>query len=125
MSNDERNANGGESVASFARVFVSYTHENRDHKRWVLQLATDLCGNGIDVLLDQWELSFGDDVTLFMERGIRNADRVLLVCTPTYARKANEGQGGVGYERLVVTGEIATKIDTNKFICVLRSGTDK
>jgi len=47
---------------------------------------------------------------------------VLLVCTPAYARKASEGSGGVGYERLVVTGEMAQKIDTTKFICVLRRG---
>jgi hypothetical protein len=105
------------------RVFVSYTHENPDHKRWVSQLATDLRSQGVDAILDQWDLQLGDDVTLFMERGIREAERVLLVCTPAYARKANEGQGGVGYERLVVTGELAAQIDTNKFICVLRSGT--
>lgn len=105
------------------RVFVSYTHESPDHKRWVAALSTELMAKGVDVVLDQWELKLGDDVTLFMEKGIREADRVLLVCTPIYARKANEGEGGVGYERLVVTGEIASKIDTNKFVCVLRSGT--
>lgn len=104
-------------------AFVSYTHENPDHKRWVAQLATDLRAHGVDAQLDQWDLQLGDDVTLFMEKSIRKSERVLLVCTPTYARKANEGEGGVGYERLVVTGEIADKIDTNKFICVLRMGT--
>ena len=103
-------------------VFVSYTHENPDHKRWVAQLATDLRAYGVDATLDQWDLQLGDDLTLFMEHGIREAARVLLVCTPAYMRKANEGEGGVGYERLVVTGELAQRIDTNKFICVLRLG---
>lgn len=105
------------------RVFVSYTHETPDHKRWVSNLASHLRGHGVDATLDQWDLPLGADVTLFMEKGIRDADRVLLVCTPTYARKANEGEGGVGYERLVVTGELAAKTDTNKFICVLRVGS--
>jgi len=105
------------------RVFVSYTHESPDHKRWVSDLARELRDKGVNIVLDQWDLGLGGDVTLFMEKGIRDAERVLLVCTPAYCRKANEGMGGVGYERLVVTSEIASKIDTNKFICVLRAGT--
>lgn len=103
-------------------VFVSYTHESPSHKAWVASLATDLRRRGIDVILDQWDLKLGDDLTLFMERGIRSSARVLLICTPTYKRKADEGQGGVGYERLVVTGEIAANIETNKFVCALRDG---
>src|SRR4051812_25164180 len=98
-----------DSLDRAPRVFVSYTHESPDHKRWVARLSTDLMSNGVEAVLDQWELKLGSDVTLFMEKGIREADRVILVCTPTYARKANEGEGGVGYERLVVTGEIASK----------------
>jgi hypothetical protein len=74
----------------------------------------------VDAILDQWDLQLGADVTLFMEKGIRESERVLLVCTPTYCRKANEGEGGVGYERLVVTGEIAEKIDTTKFIFIIK-----
>lgn len=115
-------ANAKEVQSGPPRVFISYTHESKAHKEWVGTLATALRQNGIDAVLDQWELSYGDDVTLFMENGIRSAARVLLVCTPTYATKANEGTGGVGYERLVVTGEMAENIDTNKFICVLRDG---
>jgi len=120
--------NDQEAVATEAkptnppRVFISYTHESPEHKRWVLSLAYDLTRNGVDVVLDQWDLVHGADLTLFMEKGIASSDRVLLVCTPTYARKANEGQGGVGYERLVVTGELAAHIQTTKFVCVLRAG---
>jgi len=114
----------GDPAGPAPRVFISYTHENPAHKAWVATLASNLRENGIDAVLDQWELTYGADVTLFMEGGIRSATRVLLVCTPAYARKANEGTGGVGYERLVVTGEMAKNIDTNKFICVLRAGDD-
>jgi hypothetical protein len=123
MSDNAQEFEGSPAPSAPPRVFVSYTHESPDHKRWVAQLATDLRARGCDAILDQWDLQLGDDATLFMEKGIRGADRVLLVCTPTYARKANEGEGGVGYERLVVTGELAAQIDTNKFICALRAGT--
>jgi hypothetical protein len=104
-------------------VFISYTHEDSPHKAWVASLATDLRRKGIDIILDQWDLGLGQDITLFMEDGIRRSNRVILICTPSYARKANEGMGGVGYERLVVTGEIAKNIATEKFICVLKLGT--
>lgn len=104
-----------------SRVFVSYAHESPEHKNWVQTLATDLRRNGVDALLDIWKVRIGGDFTLFMEE-IRTCDRVLLICTPAYARKANEGEGGVGYERSVITGELAKTIATAKFICVLRDG---
>ena len=106
------------------RVFISYTHENSKHKDWVRCLAYDLRKNGIDAILDQWECKYGSDLPAFMEKGIRTSDRVLLVCTTTYKRKVTQGKGGVGYERLVVTGELAANILTEKFICVLRQGSD-
>lgn len=111
-----------ESRMSSPQIFISYTHEDSVHKAWVLKLATDLRDNGIDVVLDQWDLKKGDDMTLFMERGVRNACRVLLVFTPGYCTKANERVGGVGYESLVITGELAGMLDTNKFVGVLRRG---
>ncbi|QDT53608.1 SEFIR domain protein [Caulifigura coniformis] len=103
-------------------VFISYTHESPEHKRWAAQLAVDLRKNGINAEIDQWATTLGSELTLFMEQGITKADRVLLICTPTYAQKANEGQGGVGYERLVITSEIAKQIATDKFVCALRAG---
>lgn len=105
------------------RVFFSYTHESTPHKRWVLDLATKLRGFGVDVVLDQWDLRLGDDLLAFMEREIREADRVLLVCTDKYGEKSNQRNGGVGYESLVVSAEIARDMQTKRFVCVLRSGT--
>lgn len=113
-----------ESIESPApRVFVSYAHESKQHKAWVLSLAAELRTNGIDAILDQWELTLGSDTTLFMDE-IRKSDRVLLICTPIYARKSNGGEGGVGYERGVITTELARSIDTAKFVCVLRDGDE-
>ena len=103
-------------------VFISYAHETRAHKNWVVHLARDLRANHIDAILDQWDLEPGADVPHFMESGIRSSDRVLLICTPAYARKANAGEGGVGYERMVVTAELAHKLLTTKFVCILRDG---
>lgn len=105
------------------RVFISYTHESETHKEWVRKLATDLRQNGVDVTLDQWELRKGADLTRFMEVGIRESSRVLLVFTPAYCEKSNRRTGGVGYESLVITGELAANLDTTKFVGVLRAGS--
>jgi hypothetical protein len=102
------------------KAFISYSHDSPAHKAWVLKLGADLRANGIDVTLDQWDLAPGQDVSLFMQRGIAEADRVLMICSPTYVTKAEKGVGGVGYERLIVTAEVVASIDTSKFIPILR-----
>ena len=83
------------------KVFISYSHDSQQHKEWVLGLATALRTNGIDAVLDQWDLSPGQDIAAFMARGIRTADRVLLICTGPYVSKAETGVGGVGYSHLL------------------------
>jgi len=84
------------------QVFISYSHDSPVHKQWVAEFATFLRHNGIDALLDQWEIGPGDDITLFMEQSLRDSDRVIVVCTDNYVRKANAGEEGVEYERMIV-----------------------
>ncbi|WP_235896016.1 toll/interleukin-1 receptor domain-containing protein [Yersinia alsatica] len=88
------------------KVFFSYSHDSQQHKDWVLALATRLEGNGIAVTLDQWDLKIGNDLPLFMESGLGDADRVVLICTDEYVRKANAMQRGVGYEKMIITAQI-------------------
>src|SRR5882757_2268172 len=106
------------------KVFVSYSHDSPDHKAWVLKLASDLRAQGIDVILDRWDLVAGQDVSMFMQKGIEGADRVLMICSADYVQKAEAGRGGVGYERLIVTAEVVQSIDTIKFIPILRANND-
>ncbi len=101
-------------------VFISYSHDSPSHKQWVAELAARLRGDGIDAVLDQWDLSPGDDVTKFMEDGLGQSDRVLVICTEPYVRKADAGEGGVGYERMIVTAELVRNLGTQKFIPVIR-----
>jgi hypothetical protein len=110
-----------EKVEEHPTAFVSYSWESADHRKWVLQFATELKENGISVILDQWDLPHGGDKAIFMER-TAGCDFVLVVCTPEYAEKANKRHGGVGYEAMIITGQIANSIDSNKFIPVLRLG---
>jgi len=109
------------SEMAAVRVFVSYSHDSEAHKTWVRSLATDLRGAGVDATLDQWDLKPGQDMSMFMQRGISESDRVVLVCTESYVKKAEAGSGGVGYERLILTAELVQNIDTKKFIPIVRN----
>ncbi len=105
------------------RAFISYSHDSPEHKSWVLKLGSDLRAIGVDIVLDRWDLAPGQDVSLFMQKGISEADHVVLVCSSTYVSKSEKGVGGVDYERLIVTAEVVQSIDTRKFIPILR-GSD-
>src|ERR1700676_3462170 len=102
------------------KAFISFSHDSSAHKDWVLKLASDLRAKGVDVVLDQWDLAAGQDVSMFMQRGISEADRVIMICSSAYVKKSEQGVGGAGYERLIVTAEVVNSIDTIKFIPVLR-----
>jgi len=102
------------------RVFLSYSHDSEAHKGWVRQLAERLVASGVEVTLDQWDLKPGMDVVLFGETAIREAHRVLMVCSPTYVRKAEQRRSGTGQECLIVSAHMARQADTRKFIPLLR-----
>ena len=92
---------------------------------WVMKLAEKLMGNGIEAMLDMWELGPGDDIARFMERGLKEADRILMICTAQYVAKAEAGKGGVGYEKMIMTAEYMKQVDSKRVIPVIRqSGTN-
>lgn len=102
------------------KVFISYSHDSTAHKAWVLTLATRLEGNGVAVTLDQWDLKIGGDLPHFMESGLSDSDRVIVVCTDEYVRKANAMQsGGVGYEKMIITSQIMRDLGSNRVIPIV------
>jgi hypothetical protein len=105
-------------------VFVSYSHDTAEHKRWVGELASRLVRGGVDVIIDQWDTGLGDDLPKFMEKAVGRADRVLLICSDAYVQKADDGKGGAGYEAMIVTGELAKNLGMNKFIPIIRQPHD-
>jgi hypothetical protein len=102
-------------------AFISYSHDSSDHKQWVAEFASKLRHNGVDAILDQWAVGPGDDIARFMEDGVTRADRVIVICTDGYIRKADAGEGGVGFEKMIVTAELVQDLGTNKFIPVIRN----
>jgi hypothetical protein len=106
------------------KIFISYSWDNKNHEEWVLKLATSLCNNGIDVILDKWELNrLGKPIPNFMEQSISQSQRVICVMTPNYKKKTDKLTGGVGYEYSIITAEIFSNgTNTSKFIPLLKEG---
>jgi len=102
------------------KVFISYSHDNQEHMDWVLTLATRLLANGVNIILDQWDLPLGGDLPSFMESGLTDADRVLAICTSVYVTKADDGQGGAGYEKMILTAQMLGNLTTDRVIPVVR-----
>jgi hypothetical protein len=102
------------------KVFISYSHVSQAHKDWVLTMATRLVANGVDVILDQWNLSLGGDLPRFMALGLTDADRVLAICSSSYVTKANAGQGGTGFETMILTAQVLGNVTTDRIIPVIR-----
>jgi len=44
------------------KVFISYTHKPTENKLWVIELAKKLRENGVDTVLDYWDLRPGQDI---------------------------------------------------------------
>lgn len=104
-------------------VFISYSHDNPQHMRWVTSLAEKLITEGnIDVIIDCWNTSPGEDIGIFMEQGVTQAQKVLMICSETYSQKVDDGVGGAGYEGGIVRAELISKIGTTKFIPIISPG---
>ena len=104
-------------------VFISYSWDDTKHKAWAKKLADDLRQkHKICSLIDQYNPA-GTNLVEFMNRGIRVSDRVLMIGTPIYKQKCEDGIGTGGkYEEVIITTEIYNNTNTCKFIPLLRRG---
>ncbi len=105
-------------------VFLSYSWDNEDHKNWILSLAKKLTENGVEVLLDRYELVPGKNMLHFMQDALKRAHKVVMIFTPNYKLKADKKEGGVGYEYSILNVELyKTIVSNSKYIPVLKEGT--
>ena len=103
------------------KVFISYAWGTEEHQERVRSFATDLLEDGIDVLLDQWNLKEGNDKYAYMERSVNDPSvtNVLILLDPQYAEKADNRSGGVGTETQIISAEIYNKVTQEKFLPVI------
>lgn len=106
---------------STPKVFISYSRSSNEFVDRVVKLAEHLVADGILVVLDQWDLREGQDKHQFMEKAVNDPEitRVLILCDPLYASKANSRDAGVGTETLIISPEVYRQANQEKFIPVI------
>ncbi len=104
------------------RVFLSYTRSTSEHRLWVEELATQLRGHGVETRLDSWHLRPGMDLPQWMANELTIADKVIIVSDAAYAERADGRVGGVGWETMVIQGDMgALPPDSTKYLVVVRA----
>lgn len=100
------------------KVFISYSHDSKEHQDRVLELSNKLRSEGIDCSLDQYEDSPPEGWPKWMDRNVKKSEFVLVVCTQTYYNRViGEDERGMGikwestliYQQLYNAGANNTK----------------
>ena len=104
------------------KVFISYSWESKEHSEWVNSLADKLLADGIEAIIDSYDVIPGDRLPEFMESSIKDSDYVIIICTEEYKRKANNREKGVGYESHIISAELYNNHNDRKFIPIIRQG---
>lgn len=102
------------------RVFISYTGIDINNRNWVKNLASRLRSSGINARLDMFHLKPGQDLPQWMTNELIMADKVLLICDKYYAEKADNRDGGVGWETMIIQGDMLSRQEQDKYIAILR-----
>jgi len=101
-------------------VFLSYSYDDEKHVQTVLELSNRLRDEGVECVLDQYEQSPPEGWPRWMDRKIREAHFVLVICTEEYNRRLLGGEpkdgglgvkweGGIIYQHLYNAGGNNTK----------------
>ena len=103
------------------KVFISYSWTDQQHQELVKHWADRLVADGIEVILDIYDLKEGDDKNVFMESMVTDPSvtHVLVICDSKYAEKANARKAGVGTESQIISGEVYKKVKQSKFIPIV------
>ena len=105
------------STIEHPKVFISYAWGSEDYRLKVRSFATDLMGNGIDVLLDQWSLKEGNDTYAFMEQSVTDATitNVLILLDPVYEKKRMKGMVELERKHRLFHQKFTTKLNKKNF----------
>ena len=105
------------------KVFISYSWVMQE---WVIKLAQRLVNDGIDTIVDFWNLKHGHDKYQFMESMVtdKTIDFVLIICDQTYTEKSNDRTGGVGDETVIISSELYGKFKQEKFLPLILERTE-
>jgi len=114
-------SNNSETEIARPRVFISYAGNDTENAAWVKDLASKLRECGIDARLDIFHLKPGFDLPQWMTNEVVLAGKVLLICDNYYMQKANFKKGGVGWETMIIQGDMLVQGNNKqKYIAIVR-----
>lgn len=99
-------------------IFVSYSWKNEKPDEMVLQLVAKLRENGYDAECDVMKMQeyASVDFTEMMAKNLQKAEKVIVVLSESYKKKADSFVGGVGMEYRYIISHISEEI--KKYILV-------
>ena len=104
------------------RVFISHTSTSDQDVEWVKELALFLIDNSIQARLDRFHLRRGMDLPQWMCNELALAQKVIVVCDETYKKKADGRLGGVGWETMIIQGDVANlPPESTKYQVIVRT----
>lgn len=108
------------------KVFISYSWSSPSHQGLVRDWAEQLARDGVNIVLDQYDLKEGQDKYAYMERMVTDASvtHVLVISDKQYAQKADARKAGVGTESQIISKEVYEKVDQSKFIPIVCEFSD-
>ena len=109
-----------EKIIRNPRVFISYSSFNLKIKNWVKDFAIKLRACGVDARLDRFHLKPGQDLPQWMTNELIMADKVIMICDKFYAEKADNRKGGVGWETMIIQGDMLGNQSNNKYAVILK-----
>lgn len=103
------------------KIFISYSWTSPNHEGWVINLAERLISDGVDVVIDKWNLKEGQDKFDFMETMVKSNDiqKVLIILDKKYSEKAQQRTGGVGTETQIISPKIYGDVSQEKFFPIV------
>lgn len=108
------------------KAFISYSWTSQQHQEMVKEWADRLLADGVDVILDIYDLKEGHDKNAFMEKMVTDKDvtHVLVICDKGYAEKADARKKGVGTESQIISQEVYEQVEQSKFIPIVAEFRD-
>jgi hypothetical protein len=104
------------------RVFISHTSKSEAAVEWVRALALYLIEQGVQARLDKFHLRRGMDLPQWMCNELALARKVVVVCDEIYKQKADGRMGGVGWETMIIQGDLAgLPPDSTKYQVIVRA----
>lgn len=106
------------------KVFISYSHDNEEHKIWVREFAKYINSKGIKVTFDEWSMRPGDNIPDFMTENVEKSDHIICICSTEYVSKADKHLSGAGYEADIIIQKIIEYGNETNIIPVIRNNKD-